>query len=763
MTRISPHSAIRGALGLALIGATLGVSACGDESTAPARRVPSQVSVATGDAQTGAAGTPLAEPVVVRVADAQGRPVAGVNVDWAVGADAGAGSVSPARSQTDRDGLAETTWAMGTRVGEADLTATVAGIVPARLRATVTAGAPARVETVEGDAQQAYAGSPLPTPLAVRVSDAHGNPVAGVTVLWSVVAGDGTLSAPQSQTDASGVARTEWTLGAAQGTQVARATVGDLAPTTFAATAVAVPTHTGLNLSVAGVHVTQTVQTLGGSVPLVRGKPGLLRVFVRASEANKAIPSVRVRIFHDGSLVETRTIAAPGASTPLAVDESVLSGSWNLALPGSLIVPGLGVQVEVDPDRSVPEGSEGDNVFPSGGSPLALDVRSPAAFNVRFVPVQTANGTIGNVSDANKEGFLTVARKLLPLNAIDADVRATYVTSAPELQSGDGNHAWTKILSELSTLRVADGSTRYYYGVVKAGYTSGVAGYGYVGGRAAVGWDYLPSGAAVAAHEWGHNFGRNHAPCGGVSSSDPRYPYSGGIIGTYGYDASTGQLKPSSFTDLMGYCGSQWISDYTYRGVLDFRAAEAGQAATVTDATVRPALLVWGRVHDRGVELEPAFDVATRPVLPRRTGDYTVAGYDASGTRLWSFSFDPEGVADAKRGERHFSLAIPADVAQPGRLASIRLEGRGRSDERRRRPAAATAPSPSARWYARGRARIRWDADAYPMALVRDAATGEVLALARGGDIEVRARGRAVEVVLSEGVRSVRRKVEIQQ
>ena len=64
----------------------------------------------------------------------------------------------------------------------------------------------------------------------------------------------------------------------------------------------------------------------------------------------------------------------------------------------------------------------------------------------------------------------------------------------------------------MNTLRSVEGAAAniHYYGVVKVGYGSGVAGYGYLPGRTAIGWDYLPSGDGVAAHEWGHNNGRRH-------------------------------------------------------------------------------------------------------------------------------------------------------------------------------------------------------------------------------------------------------------
>ena len=42
--------------------------------------------------------------------------------------------------------------------------------------------------------------------------------------------------------------------------------------------------------------------------------------------------------------------------------------------------------------------------------------------------------------------------------------------------------------------------------------------------------------AGSFAHELGHNFGRNHAPCGSPPNVDPAYPYPGADIGTLGCD-----------------------------------------------------------------------------------------------------------------------------------------------------------------------------------------------------------------------------------
>lgn len=68
-----------------------------------------------------------------------------------------------------------------------------------------------------------FVGQALADSLAVRVVDANGRPVPSATVMWSTDLGSGVLSSTQSLTDASGRARTSWTLGTRAGEQRAYA------------------------------------------------------------------------------------------------------------------------------------------------------------------------------------------------------------------------------------------------------------------------------------------------------------------------------------------------------------------------------------------------------------------------------------------------------------------------------------------------------------------------------------------------------------
>ena len=75
------------------------------------------------------------------------------------------------------------------------------------------------VAIVSGDGQSAGLGETLSQDLVVRTSDALGNTVANVDLLFSVVQGGGSLSASAVKTDVQGIASSTWTVGTQEGPQ----------------------------------------------------------------------------------------------------------------------------------------------------------------------------------------------------------------------------------------------------------------------------------------------------------------------------------------------------------------------------------------------------------------------------------------------------------------------------------------------------------------------------------------------------------------
>ena len=87
--------------------------------------------------------------------------------------------------------------------------------------------------------QQGVVGQVTPIAPSVVVTDANNRPVPGVSVIFVITSGGGTLSSASALTGSSGQATITWTLGTAFGTKTMTATVQGLPPVSFTATAIA--------------------------------------------------------------------------------------------------------------------------------------------------------------------------------------------------------------------------------------------------------------------------------------------------------------------------------------------------------------------------------------------------------------------------------------------------------------------------------------------------------------------------------------------
>ena len=512
------------------------------------------------------------------------------------------------------------------------------------------------------------------------------------------------------------------------------------------------------NYQVDNAYVVQAVQSATRGAGLVAGRVGLLRVFVTASTTNTAAPPVRVSVFNGTTLLRTVTVSAPETAVRTAIAPGVLTSTWNLQLTAAEMVPGLRVLAELDPANTLGETNRSDNSWPASGSPHPFTVTTVPAFAVRFVPITIGTNT-GNVTTANTATYLDYTQRLFPLPAVSSTVRAPYTTTSVTSLHPDSLDQWSRILSEIEAVRTAEGPAgTYYYGVLRTGYTAGYVGLAYTPGLSGIGWDGS-SAAATAAHEWGHNFGRLHAPCD--VEGEAGYPYPGGVIGQHGWDPATNSVVLPTVTDIMGYCDTQWVSDYTWNAVLQHRSASAAQPRV--SAARAPGMLVWGRIEGGRVVLEPAFPVTAPATPPATGGTLRVELLDAQGTPLASVAVHPKGLDHST--DQHFAVVVPLDATAQAQLAGIRvrdvrLPTRGATRQAAREPLGSAAASAQALAASAtvtstgGRTRVRWTAGPDAMAMVRDSETGEILSFVRGGGAEVATGGRRVEVVFSDGVRS---------
>jgi len=190
--------------------------------------------VSAGNEQNATPGSPVPVAPRVVVRDAFNNGVAGVNVQFTV--SAGGGSVTGPATVTDGIGNASVgSWTLGGSPGSNTLTATFPGTALPPVVFSASAAATGSLTVAGGNNQGAMAGTAVPTAPSVRVRDAGGIPIAGLTVTFAVTAGGGTVGNATATSDANGVASAgSWTLGAAT-VNTLRATVAGVtaAPVDF--------------------------------------------------------------------------------------------------------------------------------------------------------------------------------------------------------------------------------------------------------------------------------------------------------------------------------------------------------------------------------------------------------------------------------------------------------------------------------------------------------------------------------------------------
>lgn len=495
---------------------------------------------------------------------------------------------------------------------------------------------------------------------------------------------------------------------------------------------------------------------------LVPGKETLVRAFVVAETEGVASPPVHVVGFNGASTLGSVPMTGPPTVPVLAAGAPLsdalryeASRTFNATLPAEWVQDGLRVRIEVDSGQR-----DGDaiatEIVPRIGTATRLDVIVVPLVSASFVP------TVPPVQEVLDE---LIRRLPVRADRITVAVRAPY-TLTSVTDGLDTSGEWSAALKELYELARSEAPDKHYYGIVRPAGGS-IAGIGYIGAPAAVGWDSGTGWRRTMTHELGHNFNRRHAPCGAVSGADASYPYSGGAMSaTALFDSIADEIfAPTGYadgTDVMGYCGGSWFSDYNYREVQRFLEAQPRADAAVASALGETSLIaVSGTLGADGVAWSPVR--ASRGVAPAGSnGEYRLRLRTRAGTDV-EVPFDAFEVDHADPPQRHFHVVMP----DPGPLASVEVR-RGdaaipaRGGERVAAAAAPGAPAVQAivGWREVGsRLELGWNAATHPFASVTHVGGGKrtVLALGlRGGrakvDLTGLPRGGRFELSLSDGL-----------
>jgi hypothetical protein len=365
-----------------------------------------------------------------------------------------------------------------------------------------------------------------------------------------------------------------------------------------------------------GVEVTQAIQDMAHSVPLIAQKRTIARVYLSVGGTDPVTVSGVIRVRRVGSSglgTAVRALAPftiePALNGNLRAKRESETRSLTFILPRQVLTAGpwevrLSSVARVQPHRAL--------IVPLTARRTVTFVASPP-LRVRILGIRY------------RSGAETVAPTPLDFTLIQSWLGRAYPAGAMEWSqvTVDGPSPWpfeapaiNAFIRGIRTTDVTGGvdARTHYYGLVAdndathfmRGLASGIpttadpttVASGPCGGSD-FGWDTDGSyGDWYTGHELGHTFGRFHAEFCGAGGGAP-YPFTGGQLANadgafVGFDVGdiANGLPPralpgTAWHDVMSYCVNQWISSFTYTGIRTRLIAEDAMAGAPLPASRR--------------------------------------------------------------------------------------------------------------------------------------------------------------------------------
>ncbi len=439
-----------------------------------------------------------------------------------------------------------------------------------------------------------------------------------------------------------------------------------------------VPTS-NIDLQIDHVELTQAIQCkdnshcADNSVPLIAGKDTYVRVYIKVVNAS-SVPNVSAAV---AAHLPTGDVSGVPLYMPITAkanpQRSQATDTLNFLLPASSVSISGTLEVMVNPHYTVAESNYANNTIT-----MSLNFVSTPRLDIVPVRVYYNYGGQSGVVNPGMPYFMSgYLENILPVG----ELKWHFLPGPPlewKQQIGPGGGSWGALLAKLADMKKKNTSMpvdAHWYGMIPfkmpSGYIAGMASMpGKVAaGRVPISHENLENAADIMAHELGHNFNRQHAPCS-VSDPDPSYPYPNARLGDCGWDPQiaaggkvfswpSGYVVPATSVDVMSYCQDEWISEYTYRAILNYRgysvatggipandqqAAEWGQLQQSAGAS-QSYLFASGTITGEQAELDPwaileypegSFDEGSG------AGEYQLRLVDAGEGTLFERNFDLE-------------------------------------------------------------------------------------------------------------------------
>lgn len=482
------------------------------------------------------------------------------------------------------------------------------------------------------------------------------------------------------------------------------------------------------------IEITQSIQDLNNSVPLVEGKRTFVRVY--AHSTNNIYPTTATLTLASGALTQTLLPIAPGG--PMIN----VRPSYNRLVPGhaflfelplwATFVDNLTLTAQINPSlrwraRDPEESNYANNTLIKS---VSFDFVPKLNLVIADQPY-TLNATTYTVRPYDRWKATEWLSRVYPLSQVKV-----YYRTLPTVQATrkmDKNKNWDLTFPYCEWVDLYLAVNRYaifgnpflpkdaaFLGIVPddMGFMRGCA---YIGGmitangfaRTAAapvgagdwGWDFDGSYADwYSAHELGHAFGRPHVRggpgyvkdgCGGEAKS-VTHNLNGRISPTtnifdpaaiFGFDSlhlvqGTNPILGPTWSDVMTYCDYEWMSKATYVKLKETFEAALPLAAVPTPRPVVPqsVLAVFGALdlNTGEVKMLPISVLSSvEPITPPAPGIYAIVLRGAGGDELARYPFTPEGLLDGAspyEGVENKSAYISELVPYTPEIASLEIE-----------------------------------------------------------------------------------------
>ncbi len=323
----------------------------------------------------------------------------------------------------------------------------------------------------------------------------------------------------------------------------------------------------GPDLSIVGLEVTQAIQHFGSAlgadntVPLVAGKVTLVRAYLDSgldpAAGNATVPNVTGTITVNGTVIGP---IAPMTAQPIAsVNPATFTDTLNFLIPANLAQGTLTITAQA---------TVGANV----SNPEAVTV-SLSPTNQLHIVVMRIN--VGAASAPTRPAYLAAVNRLPLVYPIATDPAVSIVYSIPS-----GTEVWTNtedlsnddgmgsLLEDIEDTQEDFDDDHKLYGMTP---DCMMSRFGDSTENQAIGFSCL---LRSIAHELGHLYGLDHAPCGNPDDPDDDFVPPSGLVGEVGVDVVGQVAFAPTVSDFMSYCGSgscacngtgyegQWVSAY---------------------------------------------------------------------------------------------------------------------------------------------------------------------------------------------------------